>query len=118
MSTEPLITTLIGQLARAQLQLAKLALIVMMMVTVADVAMRYLFNHPITGSYDLVESTLVVFVFHGLSSVFLSRQNIQIDLVDSLVGRGAVIVLTKMSDLLSVAALGLLTWGLKWISKS
>jgi TRAP-type C4-dicarboxylate transport system permease small subunit len=111
-NNESLAISLIVRLQRAQLRLAALALIVMMLVTVADVVLRYLFNRPIPGSYDLVESTLVVFVFHGLSAVFLSRQNIEIDLIDSLVGRRAVILLTKLSDLLSIFALGLLGWAM------
>ena len=31
----------------------------MMCVTVADVFMRYVFNSPVRGSYDMVEATLV-----------------------------------------------------------
>lgn len=100
---------LFARLQRAQLRLAALALIVMMLVTVADVTLRYLFNRPIHGSYDLVESTLVIFVFNGLSAVFLSRQNIVIDLIDSLVGRLTVTVLIRLSDLLSLLALVILT---------
>jgi TRAP-type C4-dicarboxylate transport system permease small subunit len=103
---------LIERLQRAQLRLAALALIVMMLVTVADVALRYLFNHPISGSYDLVESTLVVFVFHGMSAVFLARQNIAIDLVDSLIGQQAVGLLVGLADLLSLAALAILAWAM------
>ena len=103
---------LLARLQRAQLQLAALSLLVMMLVTVADVTLRYLFNRPIHGSYDLVESTLVVFVFNGLSAVFLSRQNIVIDLIDSLVDRRTVIVLIRLSDLLTLLALAILTWAM------
>ena len=44
--------------------------------------LRYLFNNPIRGSYDLVEAMLVIFVFHGMSTAFLQRRNIVIDLID------------------------------------
>ena len=66
-----------------QLWLAAIALIVMMCVTVLDVFLRYVFNSPVRGSYDLVEAMLVVFVFHGMSTAFLHRKNIIIDLIDS-----------------------------------
>ena len=112
MSAQTAVPLLIDRLQRAQLRLAALALIVMMLVTVADVALRYLFNHPISGSYDLVESTLVVFVFHGMSAVFLARQNIVIDLVDSVIGRQAVRVLIGLADLLSLATLAILGWAM------
>ncbi|HVY58425.1 MAG TPA: TRAP transporter small permease [Xanthobacteraceae bacterium] len=105
-------SSLIERLQHAQLRLAALALLVMMCVTVADVFLRYTFNSPIRGSYDLVESTLVVFVFHGIAAVFYGRQNIVIDLIDSLVGRVAVRVLVRISDILSIAALGILAWAM------
>jgi TRAP-type C4-dicarboxylate transport system permease small subunit len=104
--------SLLERLQRAQLRLAALALLVMMSVTVADVFLRYTFNSPIRGSYDLVESTLVVFVFHGIAAVFYGRQNIVIDLVDTLVGRAAVRLLVRLSDILSIAALGILVWAM------
>ena len=49
---------LIERLQRVQLRLASLALVVLMLVTVFDVLLRYLFNKPIRGSYDLVECML------------------------------------------------------------
>ncbi len=103
---------LIERLQRAQLRLAAVALIVMMLVTVADVALRYVANHPISGSYDLVESALVVFVFHGISAVFLGRQNIVIDIIDSVIGRRAVRLLIGLADLLSLVALAILAWAM------
>jgi TRAP-type C4-dicarboxylate transport system permease small subunit len=106
MSAQPIIALII-RLQRAQLRLAAVALVVMMLVTVADVFLRYFFNRPIPSSYDIVESTLVVVIFHGLSAVFLSRQNITIDLIDSVVGRSTVTFLTKIADFLSLLAIGL-----------
>jgi TRAP-type C4-dicarboxylate transport system permease small subunit len=72
----------LAQLQRAQLVIAACALVIMSLVTVADVLLRYLLNRPVRGSYDLVECALVVFVFHGIATVFLNRQNIVIDLID------------------------------------
>lgn len=112
MSTDETSVSLVERLRRAQLRLAAVALLVMMMTTVADVLLRYAFNRPIRGSYDLVESTLVVFVFHGIAAVFYSRQNIVIDLVDSVLGRRAVGVLIRLSDVLSIAALAILVWAM------
>ena len=102
----------VGRLQRAQLRLAATALIVMMLVTVADVALRYLFNSPIRGSYDIVEVMLVVFVFHGMAAVFFRRQNIAIDLIDGFVSRGVVTALIRFADIVSIAALCLLFWAM------
>ena len=37
------------------------------------------------GSYDIVEAMLLIFVFNGMSTAFLHRKNITIDIIDSFV---------------------------------
>ena len=96
----------------AQLRLAMLALAVMMMIIVADVTMRYVFGSPIHGAYDIVEVSLLVFVFHGLSACFLARQNIVIDLIDNVVPLGVTRALVRMSDFLTVGLLALMIWAM------
>jgi TRAP-type C4-dicarboxylate transport system permease small subunit len=99
-------------LQRVQLWLAALALVVLMMVTVTDVLLRYLFNSPVRGSYDLVESMLLVFVFNGMAAGFFLRRNVVIDLIDAAVGRSGAVVLIRIADLLSVVCLVLLMWAM------
>jgi TRAP-type transport system small permease protein len=100
------------RLQRLQLWLAALALTLLMLVTVADVFLRYLFNRPVRGSYDMVESMLVVFVFNSVAAGFFLRRHVVIDLIDSAVGRRATAVLIRIADLLSVVCLGLLIWAM------
>ena len=97
---------------RAQLWVAVAALVVLMMVTVFDVFLRYLFNRPIRGSYDMVETMLLVFVFNGMAAAFFGRRHIVIDLLDSLVGARATAVLIHLADVLAVVCLGLLAWAM------
>jgi TRAP-type C4-dicarboxylate transport system permease small subunit len=96
----------------AQLRLASVALIVMMLATIADVSLRYAFNHPIRGTYELVQAMLVIFVFHGMSTAFLQRRNIVIDLIDNLTHRFVVAVLTRISDLLTIAVIALFAYAM------
>jgi TRAP-type transport system small permease protein len=100
------------RLQRVQLRLAMGALVVMIGVTVADVFLRYLLGTPIYGAYDIGESCLVVFVFHGIAAVFLNRRNIVIDLIDSVVGQRMTAALIRFSDALSVVLLSLLVWAM------
>jgi TRAP-type transport system small permease protein len=100
------------RLQRAQLWLAALALTVLMLVTVTDVFLRWLFNSPVRGSYDLVESLLLVFVFNGMAAGFFMRRNIVIDLIDSAVGPRGTAVLIRIADVLSVVCLALLMWAM------
>jgi len=102
----------LARLERAQLVLAAGALVVMSLVTVADVLLRYLLNRPVRGSYDLVECTLVVFVFHGIATVFLNRQNIVIDLIDGIASAGLRTALIRISDVVQIAVLALLAWAM------
>ena len=90
--------------------LAALAILAMMLVTVADVVMRYAFNNPVRGAYDFTEAMLVVFVFCGMAVCLLARANIVIDLIDSLVGRRTQSVLRSCGDVLSVAMLAMFAY--------
>jgi TRAP-type C4-dicarboxylate transport system permease small subunit len=102
----------IRRLQAAQLRLAAVALLTMMSATVLDVFFRYAFNKPLRISYDLVESMLVIYVFHGISSVFLARRNIVIDVIDSLVGPRILRLLAVIADIVSVMCLLLFIWGM------
>ena len=103
---------LFDRLRVAQLRLASIALILMMLVTVADVTLRYLFNHPIRGAYEFVQVMLVIFVFHGMSTAFLQRRNIVIDLIDNVANRSIIVVLTRISDLLTIAVIALFAYAM------
>jgi TRAP-type transport system small permease protein len=103
---------LVDKLRIAQLRLAGMALVVMMLVTVVDVFLRYAFKSPIRGSYELVEVTLLIFVFHGMPTAFLQRRNIVIDLIDTFAGERVLAALIRFSDLLSCVALVLFAWAM------
>ena len=97
------------RLKNAQVRLAMIALVIMMCSTCVDVVLRFLFNSPIHGAYDIVEACLVVFVFHGMSASFFARKNIVIDIVDSIVSRRIERALVRLSDVVSIALLVLIS---------
>jgi TRAP-type C4-dicarboxylate transport system permease small subunit len=103
---------LIYRVAHIQLAFAMLALLVMGSVTVSDVFLKYVFNRPIVGAYDLVESLLPVVIFHGLPATFLRRQNIVIDLIDHIVSPRWSRRLITTSDAVVLGLLVLITWAL------
>jgi TRAP-type C4-dicarboxylate transport system permease small subunit len=100
------------RLQRLQLWLAAVALLILMGVTVVDVFLRYLFNRPVRGSYDLVESMLLVFVFNAIAAAFFGRRHIVIDLIDSALSGRATAVLIRAADVLSVLCVGLIMWAM------
>ena len=103
---------IVSRIAAIQLGAAMLSLVVMGFVTVTDVALKYLFSHPIAGAYDLVESLLPVVVFNGLPATLLRRQNIVIDLVDHLAGPRRTRMLTFVADLVMLAVLATVAWAM------
>jgi TRAP-type C4-dicarboxylate transport system permease small subunit len=101
---------LIFRIAGIQLAVAMLALLTMGAVTVSDVFLKYVFQRPIVGAYDLVESLLPVVVFHGLPATLLRRQNIVIDLIDHVAGPRRTRMLIAAGDIAIFALLMLITW--------
>jgi len=99
-------------LRKIEVRIAAIALLAMMLVTVVDVFLRYVFNSPVRGSYDFVEATLVVFVFHGIAAGFLRRTNIVIDLFDIFAPERLIAICIRISDILSIAALLILIYAM------
>ena len=113
MSARERLVSLGDRVQRTQLWVAATALVVLMMVTVVDVFMRYLFNRPIRASLETVEVMLLVFVFNGMAAAFFNRRHIVIDLLDNMCGPRIIGVLSRIADVLSVFCLALLAWAMR-----
>ncbi|KAB7619521.1 TRAP transporter small permease [Alkalilimnicola sp. S0819] len=61
-----------------------LSMVSMMVVTTADVALRYLFSAPLTGSYELVQVLLGLAVFSALPLAARYDAHVNISLLDGL----------------------------------
>jgi TRAP-type C4-dicarboxylate transport system permease small subunit len=88
---------------------ASALLAAMMLLTVADVALRAIFNSPIRGTYELVELLLCGTFFVALPAVFLRDDHIVVDSIDRYVPR-AVPWLRRLAGLIAVAMLVLMVW--------
>jgi TRAP-type C4-dicarboxylate transport system permease small subunit len=113
MSARERLVSLADRVQRIQLRVAVSALVILMMVTVVDVFMRYLFNRPIRASLETVEVMLLVFVFNGMAAAFFNRRHIVIDLLDNVCGPRITGVLIRIADVLSVLCLALLAWAMR-----
>ena len=91
---------------------AALALVAMMLVTVADVALANLLKRPIIGAYDLVESTLIISVFLGIPATFLRNGNIVVDVVDFFVSPATVRRLKFLAEVATLVFLLLLLFNM------
>lgn len=85
-------------------------LVMMMLLTVSDVSLRYLFNKPIKGAFELTEFMMIIIVFLGLAYTAVKKRHIT---VSALVGRlpeKAQLVIDASTCLLSLVLCILITW--------
>jgi TRAP-type C4-dicarboxylate transport system permease small subunit len=81
----------------------------MVLLTVADVSLRALFNRPLHGTFELIELLLAGAFFLALPASFLRDDHIVVDVVDRTVPR-AVPWLRRIAAALAVVLLAVLTW--------
>ena len=67
-------------LSRLTVYLAILVVAAMMLLTVSDVTMRYIFNQPIAGTIEIVEYMMVCLLL-GMATCALERRLIKVGIV-------------------------------------
>ena len=85
----------------------------MMTLTFVDVVLRYLFNRPLRGGFELTELMLLVLIFAGLPLVTHAGEHVTMDLIDRFVGLRLRALQFRLVELASAAMMFLLTW-LMW----
>jgi TRAP-type C4-dicarboxylate transport system permease small subunit len=100
----------IAGVATASSAVAAGALLIMVLALVADVAMANLFKHPINGTFDFVESTLVVMVFMGFPATFLRSGHIAVDVIDHFVSPATIARLKQVAAVVSLLFLLFFAW--------
>ena len=89
---------------------APLALI--LLLTFADVLMRYLFAMPVRGSSEMIQFAMALTIFAALPVVTRQREHIVVGIISDLVRGRVRMVKLLFCDGLSLLALGLMTWRL------
>lgn len=103
-------TKIISWIAHAYGFLGTIFLAGLMLMTTADVVLRYFFNAPILGSFEITEFLLVVIVFFAIPWAAMKRVNVRVDLV---VGKFTPQLRAKFDAVTCVFALivtGFLAW--------
>jgi TRAP-type C4-dicarboxylate transport system permease small subunit len=101
---------IIGNISHKLAYVAAALILAMMMLTVADVFLRYFFNAPINGTYEITELMMVLVFAPTLAWTAMRGANVRVDL---LVGRfpnrvqGA---FDSATCLLSLFVTGVITW--------
>ena len=89
--------------------LAGISLAAMMLITVADVALRAALNKPIRGTLEIVELLLACSFFLALPATFLRDEHIVVDIVDGL-WPGLAPLLRRIATLLGVVVMAVMAW--------
>lgn len=92
--------------------IASIALVAMMLVVVADVFLRFVFNVPVRGAYDMVSICLLVMVFFGIGPVIVSRREILIDLLDQTLPAPVLKALMLIAAIGTLAVFLFLAWSM------
>ena len=90
--------------------MASAALVVMMLLTSADVFMRYLFNRPITGTYDLVSLLGAVLVAFAMPYTMLRKGHVAVEVLVQNLSRGKQLIVETLTHLVSVSLFLMLVW--------
>ena len=82
---------------------ASASLVVMMLLTCADVFMRYLFNNPITGAYDLVSLMGAVLVSFAMPYTMLKKGHVAVEILVQSLPRGKQLIVETFTHLLGIS---------------
>ena len=86
-----------------------IALLIMLVVTVADVIMSRIFNSPFPGATEVITSVMPISVFAFLLSTQLKSRHINIDMVINRLGPKAGTLLKMAGQGIGIFLFGLLT---------
>lgn len=85
-------------------------LVVMMFLTASDVTLRYVFNRPIAGAFDLTEYMMAIVVAFGLAYCAVKKGHVKVDLVVSRLPQRAQAIIDSITGFLSLGLFSLITW--------
>lgn len=85
-------------------------LALMMCLTFADVCGRYVFNHPIIGSYELTEYMMVIVVGFAIGYCAVVKEHVTIDVVTSRLPQRAQGIIDSVTCLIGLGLFSIITW--------
>jgi len=105
-----LVESVIHPVSQVAIRMALGVLAVMMFLTVLDVCLRYLFNRPLPGTYEITEFMMVVTVFFAVAYTQIQKGHVRVELLVSRLPPKAQAVIDSSVSFLSLGLLSLITW--------
>ena len=96
--------------SRFLLLIGQFSLVVMVLLTVTDVFLRYVFNRPILGSYELTEFMMAILVFSSIGYTMAVKRHVVVDLVVTKLSQRARDILECFTSLIAFILFSIVTW--------
>lgn len=90
--------------------LSGVAILVITLTVIIDVALRALFNAPLHGATEFSTLLMIGLVYLGLASVQAGKANFRVEVVLMLLPAGGRRLLEAVTTLLAAAAVGVVAW--------
>jgi TRAP-type C4-dicarboxylate transport system permease small subunit len=97
-------------LSRFLLVVGQIALVMMVGLTVTDVFLRYVFNRPILGSYELTEFMMAILVFSTIGYTMAVKGHVVVDLVFSQLPQRARDILECVTSFIAFILFAIVGW--------
>jgi tripartite ATP-independent transporter DctM subunit len=90
--------------------LSRIILALMVLLITSDVVLRYIFNRPIRGSYELIELMLVLITFLALAYTQMKKDHVSVTLVTEKMSPRNVFILESGAYLFCFIIFSLIIW--------
>jgi TRAP-type C4-dicarboxylate transport system permease small subunit len=100
----------IQRLTRILAIAASAVLAAMMLLTVADVVLRWIFKYPIIGTTEITESMMVCIAFFALAWCAAEKSHLKVDLVVDLFSPRVQGIIDSLTTLASLCLVALIAW--------
>jgi tripartite ATP-independent transporter DctM subunit len=105
-------TKIVGTLSECLIVISRIVVALMAGLITLDVVLRYFFNRPIAGSYELIELMMVFVVFLGLAFTQVKKAHLCIDLFVKSLSSETMAGINMLTCLISTGVFGVITWRL------
>ncbi|MDQ1334845.1 MAG: hypothetical protein QG552_1795 [Thermodesulfobacteriota bacterium] len=89
---------------------ASASLVGMMLLTCADVVMRYVFSRPIIGTYDLVSLMGAVLVSFAMPYTMLKKGHVAVEILIQRLSKGTQLIIETFTHLIGISLFLVLVW--------
>ena len=110
----PVPVAVLGRGGRMLGTVAGIMILVMMVVTTADVIGRDLFNLPLYGAFEMTEILMGLVIFAGMPLTTAAREHITVNLLETVVPWRVRCIQAGVGDALSAVVAAVMAWRIYW----